>query len=266
MIGSNAHTHTNFCDGLASAEDVVLAAIGKGFHTLGFSGHSFTAYDTSYCMTDVCAYVAEIRRLREKYSAQIAVFCGLELDAYGQRLFTPDYVIGSVHCIHYKQAYYCVDESEALLRRAIAAFDGDTLAFAAEYYHQVVQMARKERPDIIGHFDLPMKFNCGNRCFDSESAQYLHIAEQAMREILPYCTLFEVNTGAMARGYTKQPYPSPQLLEILFRLGGEVMITSDCHEPQNLDYGFVQAQQLLQRIGFRETVTLTPEGFRRVEL
>ena len=38
-LRANYHTHTTFCDGSDSAEDVVLAAIDKGFSHLGFSGH-----------------------------------------------------------------------------------------------------------------------------------------------------------------------------------------------------------------------------------
>ena len=40
MIKENFHTHTTFCDGSHSAEEMVLSAIEKGFTALGFSGHS----------------------------------------------------------------------------------------------------------------------------------------------------------------------------------------------------------------------------------
>ena len=36
----NLHTHTLFCDGRDTPEDMVLSAIEKGFSVLGFSGHS----------------------------------------------------------------------------------------------------------------------------------------------------------------------------------------------------------------------------------
>ena len=40
-ILSNAHTHTTFCDGKNTAEEMVQAALDNGFVSLGFSGHSF---------------------------------------------------------------------------------------------------------------------------------------------------------------------------------------------------------------------------------
>ena len=35
----NFNTHTNFCDGKNTAEEMVIAAINAGINVLGFSGH-----------------------------------------------------------------------------------------------------------------------------------------------------------------------------------------------------------------------------------
>ena len=34
------HTHTTYCDGQHTTEEMVLAAINKGMKRIGFSGHS----------------------------------------------------------------------------------------------------------------------------------------------------------------------------------------------------------------------------------
>ena len=70
---TNLHTHTTFCDGKASAEEMVLVAIAKGFDELGFSSHSDM-------VADLPAYVAEIRRLQAKYAERIRILCGLEAE------------------------------------------------------------------------------------------------------------------------------------------------------------------------------------------
>lgn len=36
----NLHTHTTFCDGKNTAEEMILAALELGMDSLGFSGHS----------------------------------------------------------------------------------------------------------------------------------------------------------------------------------------------------------------------------------
>ena len=50
-IKANLHTHTTWCDGKNTAEEMVRSAIESGFDVLGFSGHSYTSFDESYCMS-----------------------------------------------------------------------------------------------------------------------------------------------------------------------------------------------------------------------
>lgn len=56
----------------------MLKAIEKGFSALGFSGHSYTFFDGSYCMTEdgTLQYIKEINRLREKYRDEIRIYLG----------------------------------------------------------------------------------------------------------------------------------------------------------------------------------------------
>ena len=80
----NLHTHTRFCDGKDSPEEIVEAALALGFQTLGFSGHSYTSFDDSCCMTGEREekYRQEIARLKEEYSDKIRILCGIEQDFY----------------------------------------------------------------------------------------------------------------------------------------------------------------------------------------
>ena len=102
---ANFHTHSTFCDGKNTPEEMVLAAISQGFSALGFSGHGTTDFDLRYCMRDMPGYREEIRRLQEKYAGQIQIFLGIEEDA-----FAPvdrnayDYIIGSAHYIRKEDA------------------------------------------------------------------------------------------------------------------------------------------------------------------
>ena len=103
MIPSNYHTHTHFCDGKHSPEEVVRAAISLGCPELGFSGHAYTDFDTGYCMSPESAeeYKAEIRRLQKKYADQIKILLGVEQDYFSNESTDDyDYVIGSTHYIY----------------------------------------------------------------------------------------------------------------------------------------------------------------------
>ena len=51
MINSDFHTHSTYCDGKLSLEEMTEAAILKKMDAIGFSGHSHTSFDETYCMS-----------------------------------------------------------------------------------------------------------------------------------------------------------------------------------------------------------------------
>ena len=70
MIKTNFHTHTTFCDGKNTPEEMVQSAIEKGFSSLGFSVHSpmFYAPEHGIAEENVDAYIADVRAMAKKYS------------------------------------------------------------------------------------------------------------------------------------------------------------------------------------------------------
>ena len=82
MILANYHTHSTFCDGKNTPEEIVLAAIDRGFSAIGFSSHGYTPFDLRYCMKDTDGYLREIRRLKDVYKQKIQIYLGLEEDAH----------------------------------------------------------------------------------------------------------------------------------------------------------------------------------------
>ena len=63
----NLHTHTSFCDGANTPEEMVQAAIALGMDSLGFSGHgpSSAPDDAAMDKDSVSAYREEVLRLNE---------------------------------------------------------------------------------------------------------------------------------------------------------------------------------------------------------
>ena len=106
----NYHSHCDFCDGKAPAEEFVRAAIEAGFHGYGISSHAPLPFETRWTLRreDVPAYLAEVERLKKKYAGEIEVYAGMEIDyldeawnpasAYFQAL-PLDYRIGSIHFV-----------------------------------------------------------------------------------------------------------------------------------------------------------------------
>lgn len=271
-ILSNAHTHTNYCDGKATPEEMVQAAIAKGFTCLGFSGHSYTAFDESYAMSPgaTTRYIREIRSLQEKYKGTIDILLGTEWDYFGEiDREEYDFVIGSVHYIKspLTDVYYTVDyQAEELERCLDEGFHGNVMAMLSAYYDSVAEMAAGGQPTILGHFDLIRKLNKGSRFFDEESPAYLHIATSAVERAVKAGAVIEVNTGGMYRGYRSTPYPAEPLLRKICSLEGRVTISSDAHDPEGLDYMFAQTEKMLKKLGFRQVQVLTAKGLKPQKL
>lgn len=193
------------------------------------------------------------------------VFVGMELDYFGENPGGLDYVIGSVHCVKQGDAACYVDESSQASQRAVDEyFGGDWYRYTDAYYDLVADLPRKTGCQWIGHFDLVTKFNEQAHTIDEDSPRYLRRALEVMEYLVKQEVAFEVNTGAIARGYRTTPYPGNALLRQLKEFGGEIIVNSDCHYAPQLCFGFDQAAELAQAAGFTHTNLWTRDGLRPV--
>lgn len=259
---SNFHTHTTHCDGKSTAEETVKAAIEKGMTALGFSGHAYTPFDTTYCMSieETEKYKTEILELKKKYAGQIHIFCGLEMDYFSEfdtKGF--DYIIGSVHYVEKGGEYFPVDESEAAFQDNIRrGWNGDVYAFAEDYFALVSRVAENTQADIIGHFDLITKFNEGEKLFSENDPRYVGAWDRALKGLISAGKPFEINTGAMQRGYRSAPYPSVPILKKIKEYGGKIIISSDCHRADAVDFAFDTAVKIAKTAGFETACSILP--------
>jgi len=269
----SVHTHSTFCDGKNTMAEMAAAACAAGVKYYGFSGHIHTPCpsDIGVCMeADMTAYRAEAERLRQEYADRMEILLGIEWDTYSD-LPVPewvDYWIGSVHNLQdpVTGTYYTVDSDPEQL--ALGCRDlggGDYLALAECYFREVVRVAEM-KPTILGHIDLVTKLNTGNRFFDEEAPRYQMAALEALHTADPTATLLEINTGAVARGYRKTPYPALFLLKEWRAMGGQIIVTADAHTAAGVLYGYDQAIELAKSAGFEESVLLTSAGWKKCRL
>ena len=266
----NLHTHSTYCDGRDTPEEMIRFAMDKGFDSLGFSGHSYMFYSPGHSMSveGTEQYKSEITALKQKYAGQLPLYLGLEFDLYSVVDLTGyDYLIGSAHYLKIGDSYVGFDRGAEEVHRVIDTyFGGDGLAFAKEYYHLLTTLPEYGKFDILGHIDLITK-NCEKTfLFDTESKEYLDAAFEAIDALTGKIPLFEVNTGAISRGYRTTPYPSIPILRELKRKGWGAVISSDCHDGRMLDCAFAESRALLRECGFTEQYVLTENGFAAAEL
>lgn len=240
------HVHTTFSDGKSTPEEVVRAAIAMGLTELGFSDHAYTGFDRSCCIPEerIEEYKRTISALKEKYRGQIRILCGIEQDYYSETDTAGyDYVIGSVHYVKAGDCFLSVDDTQQIQQSAVETwFGGDYYAFAERYFELVADVVEKTHADIIGHFDLVSKFNEKFPRFDEGHPRYVRAWQQAADRLIPYWKPFEINTGAISRGYRTVPYPSPDMIDYIRQRGGTFLLSSDSHRADTLCYDFSRLQ------------------------
>ena len=272
----NLHTHSTFCDGKHTPEEMVLFALKKGFDSIGFSGHSYMSFSEGYSMSlqGTEQYKKHIAELKEKYNEQIEIFLGLEFEMYSDEVLENgfdlsgyDYLIGSSHYIKIGDEIVGFDRKAIDVKNVIDNyFGGNGLLFCKKYYEDFSKLYTYGNFDIIGHFDIISKTVEQIPHFDENCKEYLDFAFECVAALKGKIPFFEVNTGPIARGYKSKPYPSIPILKELKNQGFNAVISSDCHNGNFLDSDFEMARELLTLAGFKERYILTKNGFKAVEI
>jgi histidinol-phosphatase (PHP family) len=139
-----------------------------------------------------------------------------------------------------------VEELDSLVQD----YGGSFRPLAEEYYRRIGLMAELGGFDILGHFDLLRKHNGRGEYFSEQESWYRRLVAETLEQVAASGVIVEVNTGAMARGYTAEPYPSLWILELCADLGIPVTINADAHKPHWVDYAFSEARQHALQAGY----------------
>ena len=265
MIPQNLHTHTVFDDGTASVMDMAQAALDAGLKSLGFSAHSTLPYRDNWEIKpgQMPVYLAAVAQAKEAFRGRLSIYSGLELDSASELPEEPlDYVIGSIHHIIKDGQYLSIDYKPTVSRDILDThFHGDRNAMAAAYFAQYDTIARNTRVDIVGHFDLISKFDEVAGLFDASDPAYRDAAMAALEVLTAADKIFEVNTGAMSRGYRTAPYPNEFFLRELKARKSRLLVTSDSHAVGTITHAFDAMEDMLISIGFTEIWILGDNGF-----
>ena len=219
-------------------------------------------------VAEMADYKREVRALGEKYRDRIKVFCGLEYELYSDVSTADfDYLIGSVHYLDIDGKLLGFDRGfDETLEYIDVNFGGDGMKFAEKYFETVTRLPSKRKFDIIGHFDILTKHNEKGGFIDTARKEYLDLGFEAIHALRGKIPLFEVNTGAIARGYRTSPYPQIEFLREFYRCGFGAVITSDCHNKDFLDCYYEESEELLRTAGFKSKWILTESGFSEVAI
>lgn len=279
---ANYHTHSSYCDGNATLEEMAEAAYKSGLKYFGFSSHSAFPATTGCEMhpKNFLSYKSEIEALKIKYADKMEILFGFEADYLPPlswpdysyyKDFSPDYLIGSVHFVWNHDVpengtMTVDDETEKVKKGLENIFFGNGKKMVQTYFDHQRQMIKTCDFDIIGHIDLVRKRNAILKIYDETDSWYKKELKATAIEIAKAGLVVEINTGGMARGAISSPYPSLEFLKILNKLDVPIIFSSDAHSPEHIVYGFEEAANLAKNAGYSERQYLTSNGFESTKI
>lgn len=254
MIVSTYHTHSNFSDGKNTLEQMVLSAIENGMKELGFSDHAPMSFDCKWDAKkeQISEYKSQVLALKEKYKDQIKIYLGIEQDYFSIKPEKYEYILGSVHYIYKDGKYLELDYSAERTKENIDLYyGGDALAYCEDYYKLVGDVVEKTGCQIIGHFDLITKFNEKMPLIDVNHPRYKKAYKEALDKLLKTDAIFEINTGAISRGYRTSPYPSDEMIDYIAKSGKKFAICSDSHSVDSIACNLENERKKLENKGYK---------------
>ncbi|KAH9811356.1 polymerase/histidinol phosphatase-like protein [Melampsora americana] len=285
------HSHSGqFCKHATGLlEDVIKAAIEQGFISYGLSEHMprnrvIDLYPEERDMgVDKLSeqferFIIESNHLKSKYSSQINLLIGIETEMIEEEVTRSlldqvlrdhgnsiDYLVGSVH--HVNQIP--IDFDKTTFHKACQSLSPNNSMDPSEeslyklcsrYFDAQYSLMVHFRPEVIGHFDLCLLYYPN---LDLKKNKF--IWDQVERNInfgVSYGALFEVNSAALKKGWST-PYPSPDILNSISKLGGRFTLSDDSHGPHQVGMNYAGVYNYLtkhkvQEIWFLEQVTKNP--------
>lgn len=278
---SNYHSHCTFCDGRSTPEDFVKFAISHGFRAYGFSSHSPLPFETFWNMSkgDMPEYLAEIDRMKQKYSDRLEIYVGLEIDYLDEtynasipyfREMPLDYRIGSVHFLPIaypltEENMVCIDGSFNDYKAAVERqYGGAIQKLVAQYFNSTMEMVEAGGIDIVGHIDKIYMNGQKYEGFDFDADWYQTPFNDCLHLIAEKGFMVEINTKNFSK--KQETYPRIDYLHRLAKLNIPVMVNSDCHYPDLVNDGRAEVFELLEKAGFTSTRELIKGSWEDVKI
>ena len=259
MMLSSYHTHSTFSDGKSTLEEMVQAAIAQGCQEIGFSDHAPMIFDCEWSIKaeKLERYKKEVTALKEKYKDKIKIYLGIEQDYFSVPAEGYDYIIGSVHYVLKDGEYLPNDYSADTMKEFVdRCYGGDVYAYCEDYFKLIGDIVRVTNCQIIGHFDIVTKFNERMPMIDTTHPRYVAAVDKALSSLLATNAIFEINTGAISRGYRTTPYPDDCTLDKIAKGGKPFVITSDTHNKETVTFHFAEEQAKLDEKGYHYITSL----------
>ena len=272
MIFEDWHTHNELCrHAIGNCQNYVERAIEKNLTTIGLSDHfpyeylapiipsinQIPYHEYAMQLNEVNAYLTDIENLKEKFSSQINIKTGFEIDFFKNQeivlnnylkpvVSRLDYIIGSVHILFSKLGIFAFDDRRFIERYNLFNSIDEIYILYFDTLDEMIQSDNFEF-DIIGHFDLPKKFN--KRPKDKEKV--MEKVKTTLDIVKEKDLTIEINTSGLRRD-VKEQYPSKEIIKEIYEREIPIILGSDAHHPDEIAYEFSNIIPLLKNIGYTQ--------------
>ncbi|KZM20545.1 Histidinol-phosphatase [Ascochyta rabiei] len=261
------HSHSGqFCGHAKNnLEEVVQAAIAKGFHSFALTEHIPRALVDFYpeetdshteesLVTLFDDYYTEAVRLRDSYSNQIQILIAFEsewirpssLDIIQDILhkYTFDFFMGSIHHTH----TIPIDFDRAMYEQARVKAGGTDEKLFEDYFDEQYDMLQALRPPVVGHFDLIRLFSDHkDTAFEGMDGVWNKM-KRNLQYIASYGGLLEFNSAGLRKGLA-EPYPCLPVTKMFSSMGGGFVLSDDSHGIEQIGTNYPRLLEYIQRTG-----------------
>ena len=226
------HSHSGqFCGHATNTlEEVIRAAIAKGFETFSLTEHIprpiedfYPGEDESHTVESLAKlfddFLVEAHRLRDVYGSQIQIMIGFESEWIRPSTIdiirgilaknTFDFFMGSVHHTH----TIPIDYDRAMYEQAREKAGGTDEQLFEDYFDSQYDMLQELRPPVVGHFDLIRLLS------DHRDADFKGMAgvwdkiRRNLEYVASYGGLLELNSSGLRKGLA-EPYPCLPICQV----------------------------------------------------
>ncbi len=263
------HTHNEMCHhAVGSIEDYLRQAIKSRLQTIGLSDHfpyeflknieriPFEEY--AITLPEIEGYLSTAETFREKFKSKINVRIGFEVDFFKNQALALnkhltkvknrlDYILGSIHILNFRDGRGAWGFDDSRFRNDFEYYGSQQVYI--NYYKKLQKMIRSEDFDfdIVGHIDLPKKFNDNPTKKEAVFDEVLKTLELIKARDLTV----EINTGGL-RKPCKEQYPSEKIIKEIYSLDIPILLGSDAHKPKDIGYKFKKILKIIKKIGYNQ--------------
>lgn len=246
------HMHTPACrHALGEPVEYAAHAVKLGLTEIGYSDHSPMQRDDfddwRMRLDQLDEYVAKVRQAQKDFPG-LVIRLALEVDYLpGHEGWIRDlaarhpwdYFIGSVH---YVSDSWAIDNPKHLSQWK----ERDPWDVWATYFDRLGQAAESRLFEIIGHADLPKKFNI----YPKQECTPLY--ERFLERAAASDVAIELNTAGLRKD-CREIYPCRGLMEIAARKKVPITFGSDAHAPGEVGSDFSLALDLAKSVGYTQS-------------